>query len=182
MSGQNDMDDYLEHFGVKGMRWGRRKEDVPGVPNRTSKTAQQDAKEFARAQMFYGQGAGTRRKLIKNTVEARKKQDPLYAKAFDHHVSNQDMSVHAQKAQKERHSKDRRQTAKQASGHVARRLTGEMGTTAAFTAAAIAGGTYLASPSGKRLRGKVSAEAKIWLRTQKGKRTIRQVENFLKKQ
>ena len=48
--------DELYHFGILGMKWGRHK---------TIRNAKKDAHEFARAKMFYGEGAGTRRKLIK---------------------------------------------------------------------------------------------------------------------
>lgn len=40
---------YLAHHGVKGMKWGVRRH------------ARKDAKEMARAKMFHGEGAGTRR-------------------------------------------------------------------------------------------------------------------------
>lgn len=83
----------LYHYGVKGMKWG--------VRRRASK----DAKEFARAKMFYGEGAGNRRKLIKATVTERSK-DPNYKKAFDEALSKQDMSKHASKAKTERKVKD----------------------------------------------------------------------------
>ena len=86
----------LYHYGVKGMKWGVRK---------TQNQAKKDAKEFARAKMFYGEGAGTRRKLIKNTVQERSK-DPVYKKAFDDALSKQDMAKHAQKAKSERKRKD----------------------------------------------------------------------------
>lgn len=105
-------DDYLEHYGVKGMKWGVRKSDRPeGVSKKTNREAKKDAKEFARAKMFYGEGAGTRRKLIKNTVDAKASKDPSYKKAFDHHIDSQDMSKHASKARTERRNKDVRNTA-----------------------------------------------------------------------
>ncbi len=96
----------LYHYGVKGMKWGVRK---------AQKLAKKDAKEFARAKMFYGEGAGNRRKLIKATVKQRSK-DPVYKKAFDEALANQDMSYHAAKARSERKRKD----AKKAAGKTAR--------------------------------------------------------------
>ena len=102
-------DDYLAHYGVKGMKWGVRKSDRPdGVSIGTNREARKDAKEFARAKMFYGEGAGTRRKLIKNTVDAKARKDPSYKKAFDYHLDKQDMSKHAYKARSERRHKDAR--------------------------------------------------------------------------
>ena len=93
--------DELYHYGKLGMKWGQHK---------TIKTARKDAEEFARAKMFYGTGAGTRRKLIKTTVEARSK-DLLYKQEFDNHLAKQDMSKHASKAKMERHAKDAKEAA-----------------------------------------------------------------------
>lgn len=83
-------DAYLIHHGIKGQRWGVRRfqnadgsltaagkkhyssnssvgaqvpEHLKDVPKTTRRTAQKDAKEFAEAKMFYGEGAGNRRKL-----------------------------------------------------------------------------------------------------------------------
>ena len=86
----------LYHYGVKGMKWGVRKQ---------TKQAKKDAKEFARAKMFYGEGAGNRRKLIKNTVAQRSK-DPAYKKAFDEALAKQDMAKHVAKARGERKLRD----------------------------------------------------------------------------
>lgn len=102
-----NVDDFLMHYGVLGMKWGVRKDSRPaGVSRKTNREASKDAKEFARAKMFYGEGAGNRRKLIKSTVEAKTKRDPSYKKAFDFHLENQDMSKHASKARSERGRKD----------------------------------------------------------------------------
>lgn len=97
---------YVAHFGVKGMKWGVRKDRSSGASRRTDREAKKDAQEFARAKVFYGQGAGTRRKLIKNTVEAKSSRNPAYKKAFDRHLATQDMSKHVSKARSERKRKD----------------------------------------------------------------------------
>lgn len=101
----NDYRDYLQHHGVKGMKWGVRRRPE-GVSRRTNRAARKDAKEFARAKMFYGEGAGTRRKLIKAKVNSRSKKDPSYEKAFNYHLDNQDMGRHAEKARSERRRKN----------------------------------------------------------------------------
>ena len=142
--------DFLEHFGVKGMQWGVRKERAPGVSNKTDKEASKDASEFARAKMFYGEGAGTRRKLIKASVDAKSAKDPNYKKAFDFHLAKQDMSTHAEKARSERKHTDTKKNVKQKTGYLARRFTGEMGNNAAFAAAGVAGLAYLSRPENRQ--------------------------------
>lgn len=72
---EEDVEDFLMHYGVKGMKWGTRKNYYEGASNKTNREARKDASEFARAQMFYGEGAGTRRKLIRATVDAKTKKD-----------------------------------------------------------------------------------------------------------
>jgi len=144
-----DEDDYLEHFGIKGMQWGVRRADLPGISRATNKDARKDATEFARAKLFYGTSAGNRRKLIKATVEAKSKRDPNYKKAFEHHLNSQDLSKHAEKARSERKSMDRKDKNTKRAGFLARKFTGEMGTQAAFTAAGLAGAAFLNSPRGR---------------------------------
>lgn len=97
-------EDFLAHYGVLGMKWGHHK--VEGVSGSTNREARKDAQEYARAKMFYGEGAGNRRKLIKASVEAKSKKDASYKKAFDEHLANQDMSTHASAARGERKRKD----------------------------------------------------------------------------
>lgn len=106
---------YLEHFGIKGQKWGiRRYENEDGTlmeagkerySRQQHKLAKKDAKEYARAKMFYGEGAGTRRKLINKTVEQRSK-DPVYKQHFDAELARQDMAKHAAGAKRERKVKD----------------------------------------------------------------------------
>lgn len=133
----------MAHYGVKGMRWGVRKTDAPGVSRKINKDAKKDAEEFARAKMFYGQGAGTRRKLIKNSVEAKSKKSAEYKKAFDHHLAQQDMSKHSSKAVSERKRKDRTETVVKTSRGVNRQLNGGFGPVS-VSAAVIAAGVVAA--------------------------------------
>jgi hypothetical protein len=101
-----DVDDFLAHFGVKGMHWGVRRSNIPGVTRKTDRDAKRDADEFAKAKMFYGNGAGTRRKLIKAKVEQKSKANPGYKAAFEHHVGNQDLAKRADQAVSTRRRKD----------------------------------------------------------------------------
>lgn len=100
----------LCHHGVDGQRWGH-KNGPPyplgsGMSERKARSrAKKDAKEYARAKMFYGEGAGNRRKLINNIVSERSK-DPTYKRAFEESLAKQDMEKAAKRAKSERHIRD----------------------------------------------------------------------------
>lgn len=169
-------EDFIAHFGVKGMRWGIR-HPTDGVPRATDRMARKDAEEHARAKLYFGDGAGTRRKLSKATVNARKAADPAYAKAFDAHLANQDLSLHATKAVSERKSTDRKVRNKQRAGYAARRITGERGTQAAISAAIIGGGVYLSTPQGQAMMRRGWNTASTVYKRSVGARRVR---NFIK--
>ena len=101
-------DNYLQHYGVLGMKWGVRKD---------KRNAKKDAKEYARAKMYYGEGAGNRRKLINKTVESRSAKSQVYKDEFSKQLAKeqQDMDKHAEAAKRERKKNDTTKTVKNCS-------------------------------------------------------------------
>lgn len=71
----------LAHKGVKNVKWGE---------HHARGQARADANEFAKARAFDGQGAGTKRKLIKAKVETRL-QNPHYKAEFESVLSGQNL-------------------------------------------------------------------------------------------
>lgn len=138
----SETEDELAHYGVKGMHWGVRHDGPAGVSGKTNHQAKKDAKEFARAKQFFGEGAGTRRKLIKATVEGKSKKDPSYKKAFDHHLFKQDTSKHASKAQSERKRKDVVKSARKGVRGASHILRGNSQYASAATAIVVGGAMY----------------------------------------
>ena len=123
--------DHLAHYGIKGQAWGvRRFQNEDGSLteagkqrygyydrpdgskdyNRLKKDAANDAKEYARAKAYYGEGAGTRRKKIRNQISERMK-DPDYKAEFDKQMKQQNMEEHQHAANRERKWEDTKNTA-----------------------------------------------------------------------
>lgn len=123
-------DNYLAHYGVKGQKYGvRRYQNEDGTlteegkrhygyydrpdgtkdHKRIEKDARRDAEEYARAKAYYGEGAGTRRKKIKNLTSERMK-DADYKKAFEKFLGEQNMQKHQQAANRERKVQDVKNT------------------------------------------------------------------------
>ena len=72
-----------------------------------AKLAAKDAAEWARAEMFFGEGAGTRRKLLEAEIAHKIENISEYHEAFKRAYANQNMAEHAIKAAKERKNIDR---------------------------------------------------------------------------
>ena len=102
----SNSNDFLEHFGVVGMKWGVRNDKDSGISKGTQRLVKKDAKRYADAKMFYGKGAGTRRKLLKAELDKKKRTIPGYEKLFDNEIKNVDYAKSANKAKVERSYKD----------------------------------------------------------------------------
>jgi len=117
---------YISHSGIKGQKWGvRRFQNEDGTlteegkqrygyydradgtkdMKRLQKDAEKDAREWAQAKAYYGEGAGTRRKILKNKL-SQKMMDSDYKAEFERFLSSQDMSKVQRTANRERKIQD----------------------------------------------------------------------------
>lgn len=71
------------------------------------KMASKDAHEWARAEMFFGEGAGVRRRHLQAEILEKMDQFPGYEALYQKHYAAQDMIKHAEKALAERKNIDR---------------------------------------------------------------------------
>jgi hypothetical protein len=92
--------------------------------------------------MFYGEGAGTRRKLIKATVEAKSKRDPAYKEAFDRHVGGTDFAKRAAQARGERKRKNVKNTSVKTGKGVSHILNGNPQYASAVASLLVGGAMY----------------------------------------
>jgi len=132
------MDEILVHYGIKGQKWGNRRfQNYDGSLTdegrarygvgdkkdwkRLKSDAAQDAKDYAEAKAYYGEGAGNRRKLIRNRISERLK-DPDYKAEFEKNLRNTDMEKVQQKMINERHNVDRKEAAQKTAKGVAKFL------------------------------------------------------------
>lgn len=100
------VDEFLQHYGVRGMKWGKRNSKSGStIPRSTQRAANSDAKEYAQAKMYFGEGAGIRRRQINAKVTQRSK-DPAYKEAFEKSLDAQDMAKAGAKARGQRKRTD----------------------------------------------------------------------------
>jgi hypothetical protein len=77
------------------------------MKTRLDKMAQHDAERWAAAEMAYGDGAGTRRKLMSAELQTKMIDIPGYWDAFDRAYNGLNMNKFAKAAVKERKALDR---------------------------------------------------------------------------
>lgn len=132
----------------------------------TQREARRDAREYARAQMYYGDGAGIRRKLIVAAVESKSHRDPAYSREFQSELKRQDMAEHALKARRERRRKDASESVKKNTKNL---LTGKY-ENLQVGVLIVAGVAYIAHQTGY--------DKKAY---EKGKELKKRIQNRLKK-
>lgn len=142
--------------------------------NSVQRLAAKDASRSAYATMFFGEGAGTRRKLLNAEIIQKKTQIPGYAEAFEKAYAKQDMGAHAVKAAAERRRIDRnayfkRNTRGLITGNRATLTTGVAIATSAWVFAHQTGLDVPIKAEVKKQYGK----AKDWVRKQRDKRHTR---------
>lgn len=98
-------EDYLIHYGILGMKWGQRSTQSRNERH-TARLASKDAKRFADAKMFYGETAGTKRKLLNAELNKKKARMPGYEEAFNKALQEVDYAKSAKKAVTKRRAID----------------------------------------------------------------------------
>ena len=103
-----------------------------------------DADEYAMAKMFYGEGAGVRRRLINQTVQFKIANIPGYDVAFQQELAKQDFAKLSRKARRERRRID---TAKAVNKNGKALVRGDLGAMS-LPIIVVAGAAYVAHQTG----------------------------------
>lgn len=130
------------------------------------KMAAKDAEAWAAAEMAYGEGAGTRRKLIDAQLQPKFAEIPGYWDAFDKAYSNLNMDHFAKQAIRERKAMDRAAKASKnlralKSGNLHHLSTGLYIIAGGYTIARLTGYDVVIKDEAIRLYKKAEVEVKI---------------------
>lgn len=112
------MSNELQHFGVKGMKWGVRREE-----KKLDRSARKDAARYAKAKMAYGEGSGVQRRHIKAELEAKMK-NPTYKKSFDDALESINYAKATNQAKRWRAARDAKNQTRRSTKAIATALTG----------------------------------------------------------
>lgn len=130
---------------------------------RLQKDAKKDAEDMARAKAYYGEGAGNRRKQIRNRISERMK-DPDYKAEYEKNLAAQDMSKHQKAANRERHVQDAKNKASEIGNGLKNLLLGAGTTSVAailiYNAAKMTGADKKIAEFGKKAINDVINKAK----------------------
>lgn len=125
---------------------------------RLKKDAKKDAEDMARAKAYYGEGAGNRRKQIRNRISERMK-DPDYKAEYEKQLAAQDMSKHQKAANRERHAQDAKNTVAKTARGIKNLIMGvgsaSLTAVALYNAAKLVGADKVIADAGKQLLNKI---------------------------
>lgn len=86
MTTERDVDDFLAHYGVKGMKWGVRKQAAKAAVSEMNqirkdrKAAIKDVNKLRRINRSVGTGKVAKRETQKSLISERSAQSPAYAR------------------------------------------------------------------------------------------------------
>ena len=139
------------------------REDGTKDTDRLKKDAKKDAEDMARAKAYYGEGAGNRRKQIRNRISERMK-DPDYKAEYEKQLAAQDMSKHQKAANRERKVEDAKNSAKKVGRGLKNLLLGfgsaSLTAVAIYNAAKLTGADKKIAEYGKKAIKSIISKAK----------------------